>query len=196
MNFDFCVQINDDLAKLDFAKAIHTAESKLKDLPVTDFHAVLGLSFTGQTAEVADWIELFFLKSSEKLIVKSLYFEMNEFDINTDEWYIDGFAFSKDDGLNPADMEWLGDFETFAQVETGTLLSLHGFEKLQDAFEIIEPDSQQVQDAKDWCEQIIIARYMELMHAARTLAKQKQMKWAAVPIYFTEHAYDFIVKSE
>lgn len=196
MNVDFCLQINDDLAKLDFAKAIQTAESKLRELPVTDFHAVLGLSFTGQTAEVAAWIEHFFQKSSEKITVKSLYFEMNEFDINTYEWYIDGFAYSKDDGLNLNDMEWLGDFETFAQVETHTLLTLQGFEKIQDAFETIEPDSQQMQDAKDWCEQIIIARYMELMHAAHTMAKQKQMKWAAVPIYFTEHAYDFVVRSE
>lgn len=196
MNFEFCLQINDNLAKHDFAKAIQTAESKLKELPVTDFHAVLGLSFTGQTEEVADWIEIFFLKSSEKIAVKSLYFEMNEFDINTDEWYIDGFAFSKDDGLNLNDMEWLGDFETYAQAETNTVMSLCGFEKLQDAFEIIEPDSQQMQDAKDWCEQIIIARFMELMYSAHTMAKQKQLKWSAVPIYFTEHAYDFIVKSE
>jgi len=69
---------------------------------------------------------------------------MNEFDINTDRWYIDGFAYDKDEG--------------------------HG-----------EQDDME---------------YMELMRAAHLKAKEKKMTWAKLPLYFTEHAYDFVVRSE
>lgn len=36
---------------------------------------------------------------------------------------------------------------------------------------------------------------MELMVAAHLIAKNQKLNWASVPIYFTEHSYDFIVKS-
>ena len=68
------------------------------------------------------------------------------------------------------------------------------YEKLQKAFENIEPDTDDLQDARDWGEQLVIIRFMELMSAAHSVAKKKNMKWADLPMYFTEHSYDFIVK--
>jgi hypothetical protein len=49
--------------------------------------------------------------------------------------------------------------------------------------------------ARDWCEQLIIARFMELMRAAHLEAARRGLAWAKLPLYFTEHAYDFVVKS-
>ncbi len=121
---------------------------------------------------------------------------MNEFDINTDIWYIDGFAFNQDGGLDLEDMEWLCDFETDSQSETETVFQIEGLEKLQTAFEATELDTDNLQDARDWCEQIIIARFMELMRTAHLTAMQKGYSWATTPIYFTEHSYDFVVKSQ
>ena len=121
---------------------------------------------------------------------------MNEFDINTDTWYIDSFAFNHDGGLDLEDMEWLCDFETDSQSETKTVFQIKGFEKLQTAFETTELDTDNLQDARDWCEQLVIARFMELMRTAHLTAKQKGHSWATTPIYFTEHSYDFVVKSE
>ena len=46
---------------------------------------------------------------------------MNGFNINTDLWYIDSFAYGKDGGLDLDDMDWLTDFETDSQTETGTI---------------------------------------------------------------------------
>ena len=37
---------------------------------------------------------------------------------------------------------------------------------------------------------------MELMRTAHLVAKKQKLKWATVPIYFTEHDYDIIVRSE
>jgi hypothetical protein len=196
MNFKYAEQINADLEQLDFSNAITIAEKELKKLKETDFHFVLGKTLIDQAEELANWVEGFFVKASKKLDIKSLYFEMNEFDINTDAWYIDSFAFSQDGGLNLEDMEWLCDFEADSQTETETIFIIEGYEKLQTAFETIELDNDNLQDSRDWCEQIIIARFMELMRKAHLTAKQKNLKWATVPIYFTEHAYDFIVRSE
>lgn len=46
-----------------------------------------------------DLERLDFAKASEEMSIKALYFEMNEFDINTDCWNIDGFAYDKMEGL-------------------------------------------------------------------------------------------------
>jgi hypothetical protein len=73
---------------------------------------------------------------------------------------------------------------------------LTGFEKIQTAFENIEIDNDNLQNSRDWCEQIIIARFMELMRTAHLKAKEKNLSWAEIPIYFTEHSYDFIIKSD
>lgn len=93
-------------------------------------------------------------------------------------------------------MEWLCDFEADSQTETETVFAIEGLEKVQTAFETIELDTDNLQHARDWCEQIIIVRFMELMRTAHLAAKQKNFAWATIPIYFTEHSYDFIVKSE
>lgn len=194
MNFEFAEKINPDLENLNFCKALHIAETELKKLATTDFHDVLGNTFTNHVDNLARWINKFHLSISKKFEVKALYFEMIEFDINTTVWCIDGFAFPKDGGLDQLDMEWLCDVtrETMTRKE----FILTGYEKLQNAFENIELANDNLQDARDWCEQIIIIRFMELMRMAHLKAKQRNFEWANIPIYFTEHSYSFIVRSE
>ncbi|MCC6723386.1 MAG: hypothetical protein IT258_02670 [Saprospiraceae bacterium] len=196
MNFEFAEKLNPLLAQLEFAKAIDLAEVELRKLPATEFQEVLGKSLVSHADSLANWIEEFFQKSSVKINVKSFYVELNEFDINTEQWYLDCFAFSEDGGLDLDDMEWLCDLETNAKDVLGTIFLIEGYEKLQSAFEAIETDEGNLQNAKDWCEQIIIARFMELVREAHLSAKKLNLDWASIPIYFTEHAYDFIVKSE
>jgi len=194
MNFDFAEQINPYLEKQDYSKAISIAETALKSIPTTDFHSIIGQSLIGQAGGVANWINDFYRNVSKVIESKALYFEMNEFDINTDAWYIDGFAFSEDGGLNLEDMDWLCDVSQ--ETMTTEEYVITGYENLQEAFENIEPDTDELQDARDWSEQLVIARFMELMNAAHKEAKEQNMEWAELPLYFTEHSYDFIVKSE
>lgn len=195
MNFDFAEKINLHLEKFDFERAISIGETELQKLPTTDFHLIIGKTMVDQAESLAAWVDNFYKIALEKIDIKSLYFEMNEFDINTDVWFINSFVFSQDGGLDLEDMEWLCDFETDSQAETKTVFQIEGFEKLQIAFEKIELNTDNIQAARDWCEQIIIARFMELMKTAHIIAKQKKYSWATMPIYFTEHAYDFVIKS-
>ena len=196
MNFEFAEQINPHLERLNFDKAINIAETELRKIPATDFHYILDKSLIEQADDLASWVENFYIIATNKNKIEALYFEMTEFDINTDLWYIDGFAFSIDGGLHLNDMEWLCDFDTDSQTETGTVFKIDGYKKLQTAFENIELSTDDFQNARDWCEQIIIARFMELMRTAHLTAKSRNLSWATVPIYFTEHEYDFIVKSD
>jgi hypothetical protein len=193
MNFDFALQINPSLEKLDFSTALNIAETALKRISTTEYHSVLGKSFLGHADNLTVWVENFYQTMAKQMDVKALYFEMNEFDINTDIWYIDGFAYDQDGGLDLNDMEWLSDV-TVNQV-TGKEFVLYGFEELQIAFRDKYAKNGSLREARDWCEQIIITRFMELMRAAHLKAEERNLPWAKVPVYFTEHSYDFVVQS-
>ena len=54
MNFNFAEQINPDLEKLDFEKAISFGETKLKKLPTTEFHSIIGKTLVQQADSLAD----------------------------------------------------------------------------------------------------------------------------------------------
>ena len=199
MNFIFAEHINSELENLEFQNAIKIAEAKLGKIPKTEFHEVLGNSFTNPIEDLVNWIDGFYKDVSKKIDIKALYFEMNEFDINTDAWYINGFAYEKDGGLDLEDMDWLSDWKR--DTATTEEFILQGFENLQHSFENIEEKEEngewtdEMQEARDWCEQIVISRFMEFMAKAHATAQQRKLSWGNVPMYFTEHAYDFVVKS-
>lgn len=191
MNFEFADQINPKLVKGDFSGAFEIGERELSKLPESDFHNILGKSLLNQTDNLVHWIDYFYNAISKKGKIATLYFELNEFDINTDEWYITGFGFKQDGGLE--DLEWLTDVST--ELMTREEFNLHGLEALQKAFEKFAKGNKANRDARDWCEHLIIARFLELMRAAHLTAKSKQLKWSEIPVYCTEHEYDFVYKS-
>jgi hypothetical protein len=195
MNFEFAEKINPYLEQLNFVKALDVAETELRKIPTTDFHYVLDNPLVGQADDLASWVENFHNLATKENKVEALYFEINEFDVNTEYWYIDSFAFSSDGGLDLNDMEWLCDFDTDSQTETETVFKIESYESLQEAFEKIALKTDDLQNARDWCEQIIIVRFMELMTAAYRKAKDLNLNWGKIPIYFTEHSYDFVVKA-
>ncbi len=202
MNFDFAEVINPYLEKLEFEKAISIAENKLNAIPITDFHEIIGKSLSNQVEDLTDWIEKFYSIITKKNKIKSLYIEMNEFDINTDKWFLDCFAYEEDGGLNLEDMDWLCDMTVDTLDVFEESFTILGYERFQELFESVEELEEEgeftdeMSDAYDWCEQIIIARFMELVRNAHLVAKKKNLEWAKIPIYFTEHEYEFIVKSE
>ncbi len=193
MNFEFAERINPFLEKLDFGEALKIAEEELRKLPETDFHGILEISLIDEAEDLTEWIESFYTSAAKKTALKAMYFEMNEFDINTDLWFIDGFGYSEDGGLDLEEMDWLSDFETNTRDEINSVYVFQGLEKIQEAFVDYPTGSE---EARDWCEQIIITRFMQLIRTTHLVAKDKNYKWGEIPLYFTEHAYDFIVMSK
>ena len=194
MNFEFAQLINSNLEKFEFEQALNISETELKKIQTTEFHAILELSLINQTEDLVSWINDFYSKASQKTDIKALYFEMTEFDINTDYWDIFGFYYDTDGGLD-SDLNWLCDNN--ADNLSFKEFNLTGLEKLQIAFANIEPKNKILKDSRDWCEQIIIIRFAELMRNAHLNAKEKKLPWASIPVYFAEHDYlDLILKSE
>jgi hypothetical protein len=194
MNFEFATQINPRLTESDFEQALKIGERGLSKIPPTDFHEIIGKSLLDQTDSLVDWIDSFYKKTSKKIKIQAMYFELNEFDINTDEWYLDGFAYKQDGGLD--DIEWLADVTR--DLMTQKEFKIRGLEDLQAAFEQFDGEgeiSDDLQSARDWCEQLVIARFMELLRATHLTAKKQGLEWSGVPVYCTEHEYDFIYKS-
>lgn len=200
MNFEFANKINPCLEVFDFEGALVIAQAELKALPVSPFHAIIGRSLIHMTKPLANWINDFYSGAKKKSVVCALYFELNEFDINTDYWFIDGFAYD-DCGEDSDDMDWLSDFSTDSRTETGSVFYIEDYHLLQSAFSEVDQKklngdwTKELQDARDWCEQIIIIRFMELMRNAHLFSKQKFLSWSDTPVYFTEHEYDFIIQS-
>ena len=200
MNFDFAEKINYELEKLNFENAITIAKKHLNEINQTSFHKILEHSFTNNVEDCIKWIDSFYKKISKHSEIKAFYFELNEFDINTEKWYIQCFAFEFDGGYNPEDMEWLSDCNP--EIMTKEEFVLTGLEDFQNLFEnfenLIENDDvcQELQDARDWTEQIIISKFMQFIHKVHLTAKNKNLEWANIPFYFTEHEYDFIVQSK
>lgn len=202
MNFNFAALINPHLEVFDIKKAINIAENKLKAIPKTDFHEIIGKSLVNQSKELAQWLEQFYLAILTDYKIKSFYIEMNEFDINTDAWYLDCFAYEYDGGLTSNNIHWLSDIAVDTVNVFKENFKIIGFEKFQKLFENAEKLQEEgkftneMSDAFDWCEQIIIIRFIELVRNAHLIAKEKKLKWSKHPLYFTEHGYDFIVKSK
>lgn len=191
MNFDFAEEVNPLIEKHDFAGALKIAESNLSKVENNDFHNIIGKSLTSQLDAVVEWIDEFYNSVSETTQVAALYFEFTEFDINQDVWEIDCFAYDRDEGLD--DTDWFSDM-----TEVAVPFVIEGYEELQESFyefSKLEEPSADLVFSMDWCEQIVIIRFAELMISAHQAAKNKNLAWSAVPLYFTEHGYDFIIKS-
>ncbi len=191
MNFEFAEFLNPELEKFNFTGALSIAETALKEIPETPFHAIIGRSFLRETDYFVKMANHFFNEASKEMDVKALYFQINGFDINPDSWYISSFAFSKDGGLNLDDMDWLCDSEMQYEMD----YEIPDFEDIQRAFKKTELKSRALMDAYDWCEQIVLIRFMEFIRTAHVKAAEKNYPWAKVPVYFTEHDYDFVVRS-
>lgn len=191
MNFEFSEAVNPHLKRGHFAEAVRIAESSLSALPASPFHTIIGRPLLNQADRLCSWIDEFYTAVGGNHPIAALYFELTEFDINTDVWCIDGFAYTQDEGLD--DLEWLSEPSAGHTADLPFIVT--GYEALQQAFEEVESDSDELQDAQDWSEQLVIIRYMELIHAAHKLAQQKELAWSRLPLYCTEHGYDFVTMS-
>lgn len=66
MNFDFAKRIDPALRALDIERAAQIATAEIEKLAVSDFHAVVDMTFTGQVEAAANWINDFYQRTSTK----------------------------------------------------------------------------------------------------------------------------------
>ncbi|UOQ64991.1 hypothetical protein [Hymenobacter volaticus] len=175
-------------------QAIDQAELKLRGLDETYFHPILGASLLHQSEELVSWITSFYQEVSRKRPARALYFEMYGFDINTDQWYIDGFAYETVGTIE--DVDWLADYEL--DMATSQPFVLTGFELMQEAFEAYmdEEEPDELEEARDIAELLVILRLQELLAQAHQLAKARRLDWGTIVLLATAHDYDMILESK
>jgi hypothetical protein len=184
------------VAQNEYAKAAVLAEEALDQIPQTPFHKIIGRNLLHLTEGTANYISGFFSESQKHIAVKAMYFEMNGFSINPDEWFFNSFAFSfcgnPDD---PEDTDWLADYE-FSPL--GSDFQITGYEDLQEVCAYFLKNWRECNsDAQELFEYIVTIRFIELIANAVQFAKDHELAWKDIPIFGTTHdsALPFLYRS-
>jgi hypothetical protein len=119
-----------------------------------------------------------------------MYFEMNGFDINPDEWHFHGFAYREAGDI--WDPEWLAHWN----YDTSERLVLPGMEAVQSAFSKHyryrrgEVKSLQLEMAASITLHLVCAHFVSLIANAHQRAKRVYKPLRGLPVIATAHDWD------
>jgi len=161
--------------------------------PQTPFHPVIGRDFSSQVEQAADWLASVYDQGAEDFKVTAIFVEMNRFDINTDQWYLEGSTFSMPVGDLFEDLEYnLGEYEDVCDEE----FVLTGVEDIQAAFEQTnekdifaseDPDDMRLMEAMGIAFDLITLRAMEMLASAHCQAARTGHKAGSVRVFANVH---------
>lgn len=183
---DYVSKVTRWLKKDDIAGAIGDLEQRIQKLEPSPFHKALGRSWLKQQSQLAKWLKKVYAAASKQFEVKALYVEMNRFDINTDRWYLDGFAFDEFGG--DKDIEWLCDSKY--TTEDSAQFKLTGMSDLQKAYESLTEDESSCFEAEQAVALLLTLRMLELVQAAAGEARSKGWLPEDVPVVAAAHEAD------
>jgi hypothetical protein len=176
--------------KADLSRAIAHCEKELAALPRTEYHQALGRSWLRQTLDASRWLGGFCRTTAKALSIRALYCEMNLFEINPDEWYVDAFAY--DFFGEPRDLGWLVGWKK----TTGdrNRLVLRGMRELQALFarDYGDEPPADIRPASEVVILLLTLRMQELMHAAALRARQSGQLPEDLPVLAASHDSDLI----
>jgi hypothetical protein len=167
---------------------IELLEEGMRALRKTPYHEVLGRDFLHQTDAAAEYLINFHRKASGSIGVAAIYFEMNGFTINPNQWQFDGFAYKTAGSI--WELEWLADWQADTESEEFVLT---GMEAVQKAFADCYCDQSQplsVKMAADLADHLVNARFMQLISAAHAVAKLRYKPLDGLPVLATAHDWD------
>jgi hypothetical protein len=151
------------------ARAIAYLEDGLARAPGERFRSLLGRGFANPPSEVAEALAAFRASCEQTFAVKSIYLEMNGFDINPDRWYFDffGFAGYSDD---EEDLDWLAEWDS----DRWPAMTLVGLEPVQAEFAWYTGqgghDDPAARVAASYAKPLVMCRFAELIGRAVALA--------------------------
>jgi hypothetical protein len=191
LNDDVLEHLASYLEEGQLSVAIAQVEDALAKTEPTPFHALRGVSLLPQCEAGLRWLDAFYDRVSQAQPVKALYLEMNGFDVNTDEWYVDGFAFEQVG--DPGELDWLADWKE--DMTTTDPFVLRGFEAGQEAFaQYMEEEelSDALERARDLAEALVVLRLQELLDHIHRAAKSQGLAWGQTPMWVTAHDYELV----
>jgi hypothetical protein len=171
--------------KAELERAIARCEAELATLPQTEYQQVLGRSWLRQTKEASRWLAAFHRTAAKALSVRALYCEMNRFEINPYEWYINAFAY--DFFGDPRDLGWLVGWKK-ATADRNRLV-LRGMADLQALFarDYADVPPPKVRAASEVVVLLLTLRMQELIHASAVQARKAGQLPEDVPVLAAAH---------
>lgn len=153
-------------------------------VPHSPFHTARQAAFSNDPNEVATYCDRFLQGQAGQFNVAAVYLEMNGFEINTDRWYFDLFAFAKYGGHE--DYDWLCDWQS-EQVDGVTL---RGMEALQEVFANNYGDKGKAfRDAADLASLMVALKFQQLIGRA-----VEAMETLSCPLLAAAHDNEFTVE--
>ena len=172
------------LRRGDLAGCYRLFSDSLRAMEPSPFHIVLDLDFTNDPSVFAAHIRDFIGSQSDEFTVSAIYTEMNGFEINTNLWYCDFFAYSAYGGHD--DYEWLCDWQSDRFAE----MPLTGMESLQAVYDSAAFRNSDFAAACSVSSLIVVTRFQQLVHRAA-----EQLQQPAIPILSTAHDYEYIAEA-
>jgi hypothetical protein len=165
--------------------AIALCEAALGKLAKSDYHAAVGRSWKSQIREASRWLAEFYRAASNAMPVHCIYCEMNRFEINPDEWHIDGFAY--DFFGDPEDVEWLAAWKK--STTTVKRLVLRGVSDLQGLFarDYADEPPSRIRAASEVVILLLTLRMQELIHAAASHGRRLKQLPPDLPVLSAAH---------
>ncbi|MDI1241666.1 MAG: hypothetical protein PSX80_07070 [bacterium] len=155
--------------------------NRLAAIRESPFHIALDLTITNNPSDIAAYFDGFFRKESLRFDIRAAYAEMNGFDINTDRWYFDVFAFTEYGGRD--DYDWLADWESERYPE----MTITGLEPLQKVYEE-SYDDENFGDASDVVTLLVVTKFQDLIR--RATADMSELRF---PLLATTHDFDAFI---
>ena len=177
----------------DLTSALACCERALAALPKTDYHRARGQSWLTQVDAAVKWLAAFYRQASKTMHVKSLYCEMKRFEINTDVW--DAEAFAYDLFGDPDEPGWLVGWKksTTKPLMLGSMKDLQRLYASDQAREDGPPPKSMA--ASEAVSMLLTLRFMELIQAAAVQARASAKLPEEVPVLAAVHDSDLLLVS-
>ena len=190
MHEEIEAQLQGLVAQNKLEEAIAVVEQQILQNPIADFTQMVGKSLLHLTNDLVDYLDQFCAAAGQEIEVQSLFAEMNGFTVNYDFWYVELFAFNRNEGTD--DTDWLADYDyPNSRHPAAAELPITGLEDIQAIYQHYMDTGKWEDDAHEGaandCAALIVLRVQQLFKAAKEVATARKLKWAVIPIYVTAH---------
>ena len=168
-------------------KANAELEEKLGSVNTDRFKSLLESSFTNDKSLIVDELNRFAIACKEKFELKSIYLEMNGFDINPDKWFFDFFGYDKyvDDEF---ELDWLSGWDS----DNWPSITLIGLEDTQNDFDLYENQGGRsdsvAKEAKEYAVLLVMIKFALLIKESIDTGKIN----FHLPVLATAHDFEII----
>ncbi|TWT61090.1 hypothetical protein [Rubinisphaera italica] len=185
MHVDLLQKVNNYLISKNIDGAALELESLLRTVTSDRFSTLAMSHFTNSSDAVFEHIKKFVSACQDKFEVRTVYLEMNGFDINYDRWYFDSFAYTVHYNVTE-DMDWLCDWSS----PDWKQFTLCGLEKTQDDFRWYSENKIYENKTHDKVMEIasllVMVRFIQLIRDSIPISKSN----SSIPLLATAHDFD------